>query len=425
MKILNVCYSLGKGGTERAAQNFALGHARNGHDSRYLYTSIDGIRRKILLENKIPVYSLTDESACIEVAQWQPDIVHLHSHNVSIEDYKKIKIIAPYAKYIETNVFSHPSPWVDDLDISLQLSYWCDWLYKNRSKSKYKSAVVPYPVDTSAFQRSQEFDIKQFRSKYGIAENEILIGRVGQNYIAKWSPLLIDTFEILRQSNDNLKLLVVNPPDSILQRINNSRFKESIIHIEQIIGDAELANCYSSIDIFVLIAEIGESFGMVLAEALLCETPVVTLATPWADNSQGEVVGNQVGGFVAANKKDLCGLITKLADDKSLREKFGAAGRQRIIDNFDLQKVSRQALTAVDSNMHNYKLKKPLELMKLTEGRLNYFTQAILSLGKFFIILRYSTGYQIIPRTVRNRLNFLLCRFDRYKKILTAEKKIT
>lgn len=57
MKILTVVYSLGKGGTERAAQNFAfgysdIGYSDIGHDSRFLYTRIDGVRREYLEKKK-------------------------------------------------------------------------------------------------------------------------------------------------------------------------------------------------------------------------------------------------------------------------------------------------------------------------------------------------------------------------------------
>ena len=40
-------------------------------------------------------------------------------------------------------------------------------------------------------------------------------------------------------------------------------------------------------DVFAHSAQQGESFGYVLAEAALCEIPIVTMATPWADDSQG------------------------------------------------------------------------------------------------------------------------------------------
>lgn len=395
MKILTVAYSLGKGGTERAAQNFALGYACIGHDSRFLCTRFDGMRRKVLERNKIIVYRLSNDHECFFSEDWLPDIVHLHSHGLRLEDFNKIKKLFPRAKYIETNVFSRPSPWREQIDLSFQLSHWCNYLYKKRSGRTYPSVVIPNPIDTSAFQFCGKDRVSAFRSSHGINPDDILIGRVGQDFYGKWSPTLIDVFELLKKSTKNLKLIIVNPPKDIIRRATKSPFSKDIIQIEQILGDSNLADCYSSIDIFVLIAEQGESFGMVLAESLLCRTPVVTLATPWCDNSQGEVVGNRIGGFVAANKKDIRFLVEKLINDSSLRDKMGLAGRNRIIELYDLKKVAADALLSLDSKSNNVDPPPmPADLMWDTEGRLNVLSKLILATGRGFPLLKFSTGYK-------------------------------
>jgi len=156
-----------------------------------------------------------------------------------------------------------------------------------------------------------------------------------------------------------------------------------------------------------LIADQGESFGMVIAESLLCETPVVTLATPWEDNSQGEVVGNQIGGFVAANKKDVLGLVVNLIEDKQLRDRMGLAGRNRIIDLFDSKKVAADALSLIDSHSSSVRGILPTQLMQDTEGSLGLVSQFILSSQRGFPLLRLSNGYMSlssVPFFMANRL---------------------
>ena len=407
MKILNVAYSLGKGGTERAAQNFSFGYLEIGHDSRFLYTKRDGIRRGDLEKKKITVYNLSNYEDCSSIKAWNPEVVHLHSNGISANEFVKIKKLLPNAKYIETKLFSRPSPWVDQLDLSFQLSHWCNWLYSKRSQNKYHSFVVPYPVDTSAFHFSGEDRVRRFRESYRIKSDDIVIGRIGQHFSSKWSPVLIDVFDILKQSIKNLKLIIVNPPESILKRSKISPYYSDILHIDQILGDESLAECYSSIDVFVLIADQGESFGMVIAESLLCETPVVTLATPWEDNSQGEVVGNQIGGFVAANKKDVLGLVVNLIEDKQLRDRMGLAGRNRIIDLFDSKKVAADALSLIDSHSSSVRGILPTQLMQDTEGSLGLVSQFILSSQRGFPLLRLSNGYMSlssVPFFMANRL---------------------
>ena len=49
-------------------------------------------------------------------------------------------------------------------------------------------------------------------------------------------------------------------------------FSEDIIHIKQILSDLHLADCYSAIDIFVLIAEQGESLEWFLLNRFMPDT---------------------------------------------------------------------------------------------------------------------------------------------------------
>lgn len=185
-----------------------------------LFTSISGVRQNELEAVNIPVYSFLLQEDLDGITGWQPDIVHVHSHGVTLDAFREIKKRCPDARYIETNVFARPSPWVDEIDISFQLSAWCEWLYKVRyGKLKYKTAIVPNPVDTQSFQRASGERIKEFRNKYGICKDDVLIGRVGQNSKYKWSCSFIDIFDKLRKSDDRLRLLVVNPPEMIKTRI--------------------------------------------------------------------------------------------------------------------------------------------------------------------------------------------------------------
>ena len=415
MKILNVVYSLGKGGTERAAQNFALGYAENGCDSRVLYTRVDGPRRMSIENMGIPVYGLEQLEDCFKIKAWEPDVVHLHSHGIFAEEFEKIKSIASTAQFIETNVFSQPSPWADRIDISYQLSEWCMWLFQKRSRKYYPSEVLPYPVEVSAFSRAENSLRNAFRKKYDFKDTDIILGRVGQNFDGKWSTSLIEVFEKLRVGDSRIKLLVVNPPGSIVESIAASVYENDIVHIEKIQGDENLSICYSSIDIFVLIAEQGESFGMVLAEALLCETPVVTLATPWGDNSQGEVVGNFEGGLVANKRKDLPILVEKLIKNKDLRKKMGERGRERIIERYDAKVVAKKSLVLLndDEERSTVQIKYPVNLIDNTEGRIGFIYRWILRSENNFPLLIYITGYKSLRAFPRQVISFFYNRVTR------------
>jgi glycosyltransferase involved in cell wall biosynthesis len=394
MKILNMVYSLGKGGTERAAQNFATAYSYLGNDSRVLFTQLDGPRREELEHKSIPIYDQKNKNDLTKILEWCPEVVHLHSHGLLEEDFKILKDLLPNAKYIETNVFSRPSPWVDELDVSFQLSQWCCWRYTNRSRGKHPAVLIPYPVNTESFRKAELPKALRFREQYGVGLDDIIIGRIGQNFSGKWSKVLLDVYEKLRISDVRLKLLVVNPPESIINRLSKSPYRSDIVVIDAIYGDEELAICYSAIDIFLHIAEQGESFGMVLAESLLCETAVVTLSTPWTDNSQGEVVGNRIGGLVATNKKDVERLVKLLVENQELRKKLGSSGRERILRKYDSHAVAQASLNFLVDDTVDHRSKIDLfPIMQDTEGKIGIFSYLVLKSNRFLGLLRFSTGY--------------------------------
>lgn len=392
MKILTVVYSLEKGGTQRAAQNFAEGYMLNGHDSRLLVTKYDGMRQAELKSSGVHVWMYINESVLSEMSEWQPECIHIHSHGLDLDEVRAILDCSPTAKVIETNVFSWPSPWVNLIDNSYQLSEWCQWLYQKRSKDNFPSDVVPYPVRTETFSRASDIEVNTFRMKYGVSSDEILIGRIGQSYEAKWSPLLLKTYTRLKKQNSNFKLLLVNPPESIKSMVLRSAFKESIIVIDSILGDKNLAVAYSAIDIFALVADIGESFGMVLAEAMLCETAVVAFSTPWADNSQCEVVGHMQGGIVVTTSKGFNDAILKLANSAEMRKEMGVAGRKKVIHDYDYRKVARLSLERIASHRRPQNIRGVPNIYFDAYDKPNFISLILLRNGFQLKLLRFLSG---------------------------------
>ena len=204
------------------------------------------------------------------------------------------------------------------------MSNWGKWRYLKRySGNKNKVFVIPNPVEVKRFSPCSDEVVKDLKIEYGIPANDLIIGRVGQFYSSKWSQLLIDLFEYLKEEFDNISLLLINPPEDIVERVNKSIYLKNILIIDKINDDLKLSIIYSAIDIFVLIADRGESFGNVIAESLLCETPVLALSTPWADNAQCEVIGNLEGGLIATSPKGILRGAKLLIKDVDLRNRLG------------------------------------------------------------------------------------------------------
>lgn len=348
MKILNVVYDLDKGGTQRAAQNFCEAYAVLGHDSKMLATMQGGIRKDELEKENIQVWVTLSEQNLEEIARWKPNVIHLHSHGVTFKDVTILKNLCPEALFVETNVFSVPSDYSHLLDYSYQLSNWCKFLYLSRGGSKELCVKVPYPVKVTNFFKVPKEEADAFRSKYDIPEDAFLFGRVGQNFFGKWSLYLIDVFDKFNKKvSANSFLVVVNPPQEVVDYVDYLGLHNKVVIIDKLYGDEELRRCYSAIDVFLHIANQGESFGQVLAESLLCETPVITMNTPWDDNSQAEVVGNNIGGLCANTRKGFYERMKILYHDAELRQRLGKGGREHILENYDYLKVAQKSVNYI------------------------------------------------------------------------------
>lgn len=348
MRIRHIAFGLGLGGTERAAQNFALETDRAGHETDVVVMD-DGPRRTVLEEHGVPV--MVAGSSSSQFGDLPPaDVVVVHSHGISQEFVAAVLDASGKPAVAEINVFSEPTAWTQRVDVSFQLSPWAHWLYVQRGGDQNRSSTLAYPVETEAF----AFDSAaagSFRDEHDIPASAPLIGRVGQPLVNKWSPLLVPACHRVMSDQPDVQIVLVGAPAEVVQAVEQHLDPRRVTLIERLSSDAELRGAYSAIDVFAHTARQGESFGYVLAEASLSQTAVVTLATPWADNSQGYVAGPsaQVAITPAGFAEHLRAAVdqTRSADARSTT---GLVGRQHIIDTFAAPVVTHVMLETVVGN---------------------------------------------------------------------------
>jgi glycosyltransferase involved in cell wall biosynthesis len=109
------------------------------------------------------------------------------------------------------------------------------------------------------------------------------------------------------------------------------------------VDDEEMPYFFSMSDVYVS-SSLLEGFGLPIAEALACGTPVVA-----ADSgSVAEVMGP--GGILVA-QRDPIGLareISKLLQNHSLRKELGTLGRDFVIREFSLVSMVKSTLEAYE-----------------------------------------------------------------------------
>lgn len=288
----------------------------------------------------------TLEAAQADLRIWQPEVVHLHSHGLRAHEVRELRGMTPGARFIETNVFCRPTESEPELLSSFQLSTWCLFLYRCRGGDPGKGVIVPNPVKCDTMYRSSAAEIAAFKQHYGIPADRFVIGRVGQALWRKWSPSLVDIFRKFSAAvAPNSHLLLCNPPEGLVAMLQaDPALTGRVTIVPSLIGDDPLRRFYSALDVMVHISDTGESFGMVIPECLLCETPVLTLNTPWSDNAQGEIVGNGIGGLAVNTLDGLFAGLVGLHGDPGTRVQMGRKGRAHVLSSFEMRAVAARAL---------------------------------------------------------------------------------
>lgn len=151
--------------------------------------------------------------------------------------------------------------------------------------------------------------------------------------------------------------LVVAGPDymgysnQVRQLAAKSAYPGSMLIPGGVWGEQKLA-LYSRADVFVL-PSYSENFGNVIAEALVCGTPVITTqATPW---NEIEKVG--CGQWITVGKKELTAAIAQMVSiPDSERKTMGQRGRELILQHYTWDIAARKMITVYRAIINGKKI---------------------------------------------------------------------
>jgi glycosyltransferase involved in cell wall biosynthesis len=382
MKILTVVGNLGVGGTQRVAQNLSLGLSALGADVGILAYLGGGPREDACRAGGLRIFTPKDANytheidatsaaesaseAVIEAArQWQPDIIHIHRTGYTNPYETRIlqHLRTNGAKIVETNVFAR-FDWGEGgnlIDAHCLLSKWCAFKWNawgGTAALRKRSFILPNAVDVNSIIPISHHHRRMMREELGIPSERFIFGRVGQPVIAKWSPAIYDVFQMTLQKHD-IGLLLIGAPEEIVEKARDlpDDARSRIVNVPVTTSDEHLSALIGMMDGFLHISAIGESFGMVLCEAMMSGVPVVTLSTPLKDNSQLEVVGHEKGGLIALTMDAVPDAMSRLINDKTVRNAVREGGAQWVASRFGIDVVSQKAMEIYQSLLSDTPLK--------------------------------------------------------------------
>lgn len=244
-----------------------------------------------------------------------------------------------------------------------------------------KLFFTPYAVDNERFQKAAAELIPQrdeLRAKFGIAPEDIVILFAGK-LIPKKRPMdLLKTYIGLRSrflihETHSTKLIFVG--DGPLRKPMENYLKE--LKIPDVIftgfkNQTEIPEFYALADIFVLPSGLGETWGLVINEAMNFGLPIITTTVVGAgpdlvkENENGSIVPL---GDLNIFADDLYALIK----DQDLRKKFGRRSRE-IVLNYSYENDSKGLKQAMNANLPERFKPKPKPQTENTSNQSQFQT---------------------------------------------------
>ncbi|MCD1124781.1 glycosyltransferase [Jinshanibacter sp. LJY008] len=358
MKIMYFITGLGVGGAERQVCNLADGMSKLGHS-----VTIISLNGNVILkpnDKKINIISLNIKKnpwgifiallkAREVINKIIPDVVHSHMYHANIF-VRMLRIITPIRKLINTSHSNNEggkmrmflyrvTKCIPDLSTNVSNSA-VNSLLNHNAVDNDKIITVYNGISSCEFSFSEsERNLK--RKELGVDERTKLILSVGRFTQAKDYPNLLYAIKCVFQKIPDIKVVIIGDgelkPD--IQKLAEELGLTNLIYFLGVRND--IPGWMSAADLFVL-SSAWEGFGMVVAEAMLCERLIV------ATDSGGvkEVLGEQ--GFLVEpgnSEKLACAMVHALelpAEESLILMK---KARMHSHENFDLNKIIERWLS--------------------------------------------------------------------------------
>jgi glycosyltransferase involved in cell wall biosynthesis len=345
---------LGIGGTEKGMQLQALAMDRERFDVRILGILGAGAREAELRDAGFRVDVADGDRAKLVEALRGADVVVVLRQGTPEPLLPSAAEEAGVPHLVEWNIFGHVDPSPDErrFDVHLLISQMILMRYGHRrggagSDFGARHRVHYLPLDTALAANAPSKH--EARELLGLDPDRPVVGRVGRAGDGKWRNMLVDMVPPLLDRVPEAQILFVGVTEAKIARLRKLGVLDRCVLPEPTLDPKRLAAFYAAMDVFVAAAEIGESQGLAINEAMSLGLPVVTCSTPWADNAQIEFVEHGVTGLIANHHQPFAEAVASLLRDDALRERLGEQARTFITRELDPPRLARQLESLVES----------------------------------------------------------------------------
>jgi glycosyltransferase involved in cell wall biosynthesis len=334
VRVLHVLKSLGLGGTEKVAQLF-LRHLDPLRFETAVHSPVDGPRAAQIRAGGSATFVGVPLAKALAV--FRPQVIHVHRAGWPEPDF--LRPIRDYVArspvaVVETNVFGRHDPSASGRVIGTHLfvSRFCAKRF-----ARHTGLVVDWPAFGMLY-NPVETDFFAATLPAGPRFAAPVLGRISRADPGKWSPLALSILPLLARDVPGFRYRVVGGIPEAEAFVREHKLEACVEFLPQLETDAELAEFYGGLGALAHANDAGESFGLVIAEAMACGLPVVTHpSADERDNAQLELVEHGVTGFVARTSEEYAGAVRWLFQNPEEARRMGLAGREKAARLFRAQ----------------------------------------------------------------------------------------
>jgi L-malate glycosyltransferase len=206
--------------------------------------------------------------------------------------------------------------------------------------------VVHNGVDLARFD-PQRIDRERARASVGAADGELLLGVVAQLTPWKGQDTAVEALKLAVQRGVDARLLLIGSAkfvaratrfdnDSYVAQLRRTIAEAALQERVSWLGEREdVAQLMRALDI-LLLPSWEEPFGRAVIEAMALRVPVIATSV----GGPAEIVTGERGGVLVPPREPArwAAAIERLAGDPRLREQLGQSGRERVEEDFSLQR---------------------------------------------------------------------------------------